>query len=81
MEPRSASRHSRSSASVKAVRLSRPVSGVGALGVAQALVQAAQVGAPLDGLPLVGEQAAGHGEQLEVAAVEDVGARTRARTA
>ena len=72
--PRSASRHSRSDASTKAMRLSSPVSGIGALGVAQALAEAAKIGAPLDALPLVGEEAPGHGEQFEVRLREDVGA-------
>ena len=47
---------------------------VGALGVAQALAEAAKVGAPLHALPLVGEQAPGHGEQLQVGLGEDIGA-------
>jgi hypothetical protein len=47
---------------------------IGALGVAQALAEPAKVGEPLDALPLVGEEAPGHGEQLEVGLREDVGA-------
>ena len=51
----------------------QPGEGVGALGVAQALAEAAQVGAPFDALPLVGEKAPRNGDQVEVRALEDVG--------
>src|SRR4029450_11213363 len=48
---------------------------IGGLGGAQALAEAAQVGSPLDALPLVCEETARDREDVEVLLAEDIDAR------